>query len=126
MLRIHLCLSAITIVATFGVAIWLVIRYPPDVQGVGTILFGSCSTTSTVSTAVHAVLNIVSTLFLAAGNYCMQLLVAPSRQEIQQAHEKGKSLVIGVPNVGNLWHISRSRATAWVLIGCFSTQLHLL
>lgn len=126
MLRIHLCLSIVTIVATFGVTIWLVIRYPPDVQGVGTILFGSCSTTSTVSTAVHAVLNIVSTIFLAAGNYCMQILVAPSRQEIEQAHKKGKSLIIGVPNIGNLGHISRSRATAWVLIGFFSTQLHLL
>lgn len=126
MLKIHLCLAVITNIATFGVTIWLMVRYPPNVQGVGTILFGSCSTINTASTAAHALLNILSTLFLAAGNYCMQILVAPSRKEIEEAHRRGKSLIIGVPNIGNLRHISRSRSTAWVLIGIFSTQLHLL
>ena len=79
-----------------------------------------------INSSVHVALNIISSLFLGAGNYCMQILVAPSRAEMDKAHSKGVSLSIGVPNVGNSRYIERKRVLGWVLIGMFAAILHLL
>ncbi|UKZ52632.1 hypothetical protein TrVGV298_006413, partial [Trichoderma virens] len=67
----------------------------------------------------------ISTFFLGAGNFCMQILVAPSRKEIDKAHSKGISLEIGVPSIKNLPHIRRRRRVLWGLLGLMSSLLHL-
>ncbi|KAJ7810106.1 hypothetical protein B0H14DRAFT_3758020 [Mycena olivaceomarginata] len=62
-----------------------------------------------ISTAIHVVLNVLSGILLGAGNYCMQLLVSPTRHEVDIAHARGAALDIGVPSVTNLPHIDRKR-----------------
>jgi hypothetical protein len=126
MLKIHVLLALTILVINITLTVWAITSYPPDYQGVGTLSFGNCSTIKTVNGAVHLALNIVSSLFLGAGNYCMQTLVAPSRQEMDRAHSKGVSLDIGVPNVKNLWYINRGRVITWALIGTLAILLHLL
>lgn len=126
MLRIQVLLTLTIFVANIALTVWAITSYPPDSQGVGTLSFGNCSTINSINGAVHLALNIVSSLFLGAGNYCMQTLVAPSRQEMDRAHSKGVSLDIGVPNVKNLWYINWGRVITWVLIGMLATMLHLL
>ncbi|CAO2649251.1 Nn.00g066360.m01.CDS01 [Neocucurbitaria sp. VM-36] len=67
----------------------------------------------------------LSTLFLGAGNYCMQVLVAPSRAEVDKAHREGYSLDVGIHSFGNVWRISPKRRAAWFVLGVISTLMHL-
>ena len=127
MLKTQLGLTLVIVSVNIGITIWAYTCYPPDLHGVGTFAsFGNCSTLSMINSSVHVALNIISSLFLGAGNYCMQILVAPSRAEMDKAHSKGVSLSIGVPNVGNSRYIERKRVLGWVLIGMFAAILHLL
>lgn len=56
----------------------------------------------------------------------MQVLAAPTRQEVDRAHARNRWLDIGVPSVRNLWHISPYRAVVWWILGLSSIPLHLL
>jgi hypothetical protein len=125
-LKIQALLALTILVINITLTVWAITSYPPDSRGVGTLLLGNCSAIKTVNGVVHLALNIASSLFLGAGNYCMQTLVAPSRQEMDRAHSKGVSLDIGVANVKNLWYINRGRVITWVLIGTSASLLHLL
>ena len=51
---------------------------------------GSCPKTKTTDTVVHLIINVLSTLLLGASNYAMQVLVAPTRENIDAAHPKGR------------------------------------
>jgi hypothetical protein len=81
MLKIHALLAITILVTNITLTVWAIRSYPPDNQGVGTLSSGNCSTIYSINGAVHFALNIVSSLFLGAGNYCMQTLVAPSRKK---------------------------------------------
>lgn len=127
MLKTQLGLAVVIVSVNIGTTVWAYTSYPPDPHGVGTFTsFGNCSTLSMINSSVHVALNIISSLFLGAGNYCMQILIAPSRAEMDKAHSKGVSLSIGVSNVGNSRYIERKRVFSWLLIGMFATILHLL
>jgi len=126
MLKIQVLLAFTILVVNIALTVWAITSYPPDRRGVGTLSSGNCSTINTINGAVHLALNIVSSLFLGAGNYCMQTLVAPTREEIDRAHSKGVSLDIGVPNVKNLRYISWRRVVTWAFIGVSAATLHLL
>lgn len=51
---------------------------------------------------IHLLLNVLSSLFLGAGNYCMQILVAPTGAEVQLAHKSGIYFDIGIHSIYNL------------------------
>ncbi|KAI0123305.1 hypothetical protein BJ170DRAFT_736541 [Xylariales sp. AK1849] len=124
-LRIQVALAVSVVIANIGITIWIMVHYHPDPRGIGTLSFGNCKEMDTINTVLHVGLNIMSSLFLGAGNYCMQIIGAPSRQEIDTAHANGVSLDIGVPSVKNIWHIQRQRKLFWVLFGICATTLHL-
>lgn len=124
MMQMGIAITVLSIVSS--VMLWAILSYPPDKRGIGTFYFGNCSGTSTVNTAIHVALNIVSSLFLGAGNYCMQILIAPSREEMDIAHRKGKVMEVGVPSIKNLRHIKWERTAAWLFIGLIATTLHVL
>jgi hypothetical protein len=124
-----LILQAVTASTFAAVALalmgWFTTRYA-TVGDVGTFMTGNCSTVSRWNSFWHTVLNLASTLFLGAGNYCMQVLVAPSRAEVDKAHRKGRSLDIGIHSFGNIWRISSKRRAIWLVLGAVSTLMHLL
>lgn len=70
--------------------------------------------------------NALGTLLLSGSNYCMQVLCAPTRRELDQAHAQGRWLDIGVPSFRNLWRISPKRVVVWWVLGLSSIPLHLL
>lgn len=90
------------------------------------IFHGDCKRASTMNTWAHLAINIISTGLLAGSNYCMQCLVAPSRGDIDRAHQKFKWLDIGLPSVRNLRYISTRRRWLWILLASSSVPLHLL
>jgi hypothetical protein len=126
MLRNQALIAVFVVALNVGIFAWAIISYPPDNHGVGTFYTGRCPTASAVNSAAHVVLNVLSTAFLGAGNYCMQIMVAPSREEMNKAHAKGRALEIGVPSLKNLLRISRKRVACWITLGIFATTLHVL
>ncbi|KAK2055805.1 hypothetical protein LY76DRAFT_607434 [Colletotrichum caudatum] len=126
MLTIQLGIAVFVFVLNLSVLLWLLQNYPVDGRGIGTFAFGKCQDLNFVNGAAHAVLNVLSSLFLASGNYCMQILVAPSRAEIDKARERGRSLEVGVPSIRNLRYIGLDRMLLWLSIGIMSTLLHLI
>jgi hypothetical protein len=95
-------------------------------DGILNLYTGSCDVVKQTDTIVHVIINILSTLLLGASNGCLQLLVAPTRAEIDSAHEKQIWLDIGVPSFRNLRYISRMRVCLWSLLALSSIPLHFL
>ncbi|KAH9862810.1 hypothetical protein J1614_010903, partial [Plenodomus biglobosus] len=56
----------------------------------------------------------------------MQVLIAPSRTEVNKAHERGCSLDIGTHSLMNIRKISRWRSSVWFALGVVATSMHLL
>jgi hypothetical protein len=94
----------------------------------GVLVDGDCDRVKRLNIGLHLGINILSTILLAGSNYTMQCLSAPTRSEIDSAHNRKPSvyLDIGVPGIRNLGYISRRRVILWVALGLSSLPLHLL
>jgi hypothetical protein len=95
-------------------------------DGVATVYNGECSTVSGISIASHLLINITSTLLLSASNYAMQVASSPSRADIDRAHEKQRSLDIGVLSLRNFGWVSKGRVLAYGLLLLSSIPLHFM
>ncbi|KAB8234257.1 uncharacterized protein BDW43DRAFT_318876 [Aspergillus alliaceus] len=91
----------------------------------GVLFTGGCNKAKRLSTGIHLVINILSTLLLCASSYTMQCLCAPTRAEIDRAHQKNKWLDIGVPSMRNLLRISKIKLVLWSILLLSSLPLHL-
>lgn len=95
-------------------------------QGIATIFTGSVTKVSRLSTLLHVVINILSTLLLSASNYAMQVLSAPTRDECKDAHRQERFLDIGILSLRNISSVSPQRKVLWVALALSSIPLHLL
>lgn len=123
--------AAITMAINLGVGIWastLTRNAGPQSSGILVeVLHGDCKRTATINTWAHLAINVVSTALLAGSNYCMQCLVAPTRDEIERAHKQiGHWLDIGLPSLRNFDFIAERRRVLWILLAISSLPLHLL
>ena len=110
----------------FVITIWVWKNPENIIEGaIGTLSIGNCGRIRTANVRIHLLVNVLSTLLLCASNYCMQILSAPNRVELDQAHAQRIWLHIGVPNLRNLSHIGRSRFVLWLLLLFASMPLHL-
>ena len=125
-LFIQIFISTAVLVFNIFVMIYVAEKYGRS-NGFGEIYQGDCNLVARYNTVVHLGINILSTLLLGSSNYCAQLLVAPTRSEIDRAHRKRDWLDIGVPSLRNLWkkRIARKRKAAWTLLMISSVLLHL-
>jgi hypothetical protein len=125
MLMLQAGTAVIFAVVALSLMIMFTVNYAPE-GDVGTFMTGNCLTVGRWNSFWHAVLNVASMLFLGAGNYCMQVLVAPSREEVNKAHREGRSMDIGIHSLGNILRISSKRRITWFILGVVSTSMHLL
>lgn len=116
--------AALVLVTNIALTAWAQARFGTH-NGIGTIYLGSCAKAQKLDLWLHLLINVLSTLLLGASNFCMQLLVAPTRQEVNKAHEKSFWLDIGTPSVRNLRKIARPRSFTWLCLGFSSALLHL-
>ncbi|KAI0193908.1 hypothetical protein F4808DRAFT_475203 [Astrocystis sublimbata] len=86
-----------------------------------------------VNLALHLSINIVSTLvvislgpLLASSNFFMQVLNAPTREEVDNAHSKASWLGIGVPSVRNAFQVSSFKTWSWVCLFVSTVPIHLI
>lgn len=95
-------------------------------DGFPVIYRGTCENAERQNLIWHLVLNVLSTGLLAASNYCMQLLSAPTRAQLDRAHAGGHWLDIGIPSIRNLRFVNWKRRGLWIAL-CFSSiPLHLV
>lgn len=87
---------------------------------------GTCNRTRALNIGLHLLINIVSTLVLASSNFFMQVLCAPTRSELDEAHVKRKFLEIGVQSPRNLLRIPFPRSIGWLLLALTSVPLHVV
>jgi hypothetical protein len=108
--------------------LWLVyakIKYG-IVDGYGTIRKGECSEVKRLNTWLHLIINILSTLLLTGSNAFMACYSCPSREEVDQAHAKRKSVHIGVLSFGNMTGIAKRKSLVVLLLALSSVPFHLL
>ncbi|KAL8692921.1 MAG: hypothetical protein Q9218_002147 [Villophora microphyllina] len=124
---VSLCAVAAILVLAINVLFTIAVtaRYGSH-AGLVTFVEGSCTGMQNLSIWLHLLLNILSTVLLAASNYCMQCLSSPTRADIDKAHARHRWLDIGIPSVRNLFAVSRRRALLWALLALSSVPLHLL
>jgi hypothetical protein len=87
---------------------------------------GDCERVKYMGIGAHVGINILSTLLLGNSNLCMQLLVAPTRDEIDAAHRRKVWLDIGIQSWRNLTNIKPSRMWIWVILLISSIPLHFM
>jgi hypothetical protein len=95
-------------------------------RGLVSFYQGDCSRIKMLGTGFHVGINVLSTLLLGASNLCMQLLVAPTRQEIDVAHRKKIWFDIGIPSWRNLKSIKPSRVYLFYVLMASSLPLHFM
>lgn len=117
--------SWVCLILNLAWTIWAVTKHPADSNSIGVLYQGSCSKTNSLSMWLHLLINILSTVLLAASNYCMQISLAPTREEVDAAHRKHKALSVGTPSMRNLGKTSSLRTFIWVLLALGSIPLHL-
>lgn len=133
--RFTLIIGSVSILIVFiinlSVTIWA-IKLPTGNEEESTITSrriiyeGSCSTSKQLNVVLHLLINVFSSILLAASSYCMQCLSAPTREEVDKAHAQGKWMDIGILSPRNLRRISGKRTLLWVLLAVSSLPLHLL
>jgi hypothetical protein len=119
-----ICLFAFLVNASILVA--GIILHKGYKQGIGILNRGDSGEIAHLSTLYHILINVLSTGLLTSSNFCMQLLCAPTREEIDHAHAKGTYLEIGILSFRNLRRISRRRAVLCYVLVASSLPLHLL
>ena len=85
-----------------------------------------CDQVRHLNITAHVIINILSTIFLASSNYCMQCLSALTRPEMDKEYAQGRWLDIGILSVRNIRRINRKRALLSTSLGVSSLLLHLL
>ncbi|KAH8797110.1 hypothetical protein DL96DRAFT_1540821 [Flagelloscypha sp. PMI_526] len=89
------------------------------------IMTGTCDSLKHTSLFVHLAINVASTLLLSGSNFCMQCVSAPTRRDIDKAHDHGRWLDVAVPSVRNIRVLGRKRLLLWIVMGLSSIPLHL-
>ncbi|KAF2142331.1 uncharacterized protein K452DRAFT_308025 [Aplosporella prunicola CBS 121167] len=92
----------------------------------GVFYRGDCETVDRLIMVAHLVINVLGTFLLGASNYGMQVLAAPTRDEVDEAHKRNSWLDIGAPSVRNFRYIDKRRAALWLVMGFSSIPLHLM
>jgi hypothetical protein len=118
--------AGVVFIINLALAVWSSVKSTHLADGRRVLYQGSCSQVKQLDTGVHLLINLLSTLLLGACNYAMQCLSAPTRQEVDDAHEKRIWLDIGVLSFRNLTRIDSRRRTLWICFAFSSLPFHLL
>lgn len=90
-------------------------------QGLFAMYEGDCKHTKAVSTGLHVLINILSITLVATSSYCCQLLMAPTRENVDHAHARRIWIPIGTFDLKQLSLLPwRSKAVCYLL---FATSI---
>jgi hypothetical protein len=119
-------MSSVVLGCNVAILVWGVTRNGGYQNGLAVPMSGEADEVSWWSSAFHIAINAMSTLLLAASNYTMQVLSAPTRGEIDRAHSTKQWLDLGVLSLHNLHRIPKRRLMLCIILGISSIPIHLL
>ncbi len=122
----NLAFASIVFIVNLVFTILLWKNYGSSGDGTVTVSDGECSGIRHLDSGLHILINFLSTILLGASNLCLQLLLAPTRKEIDTAHGKRRWLDIGVPSFRNLWNLPRSCQIVWLILAFSSIPIHFM
>lgn len=117
---VGLCLAFNVIFTTV-----VIVRFPPS-DGIGDFGIETCDSVLSATSKIHAGINILATILVAASNYNMQCLSAPSRRDIDVVHQRRLWLDIGIHSVRNLRFVPWWKVVLWFSLLISTLPLHLL
>jgi hypothetical protein len=109
-----------------GALLWARVNLEETENGIAELYEGSCSKVRLLNTAIHLIINVLSTLLLGCSNYTIQCMSAPTREDVDHAHARHTWLDIGIHSLRNFVHVQGFRALLWCLLAFSSLPLHLL
>jgi hypothetical protein len=119
--------ALLVLVANIGIAIYSIRQYGgPVTADFKPVFIGSCDKTKKLNTWTHFMINILSSILLSGSNFSMQVLTAPTRKQIDNAHAKRRWLDIGIPSIRNLRFMGHGQRALWAFILLTSAPLHLV
>lgn len=121
----QIVLVSAVLIVNLSLTIYANFEYP-SVEAVGVIYKGDCNTVRKLNLWLHFLISVLSTLMLSASNFCMQIQSAPSRADIDVAHEKGTWLDIGLHSPRNFIYIRGWKRASWVILGITSLPINML
>ena len=95
-------------------------------SGTSRLFSGACSQASRLTTLLHLAINIIASIILASSNFFMQVLVAPTRKDIDKAHARGRWLEIGVQSGRNIRFVPTVNTIFWLMLAFTTIPLHLI
>ncbi|QKD60372.1 uncharacterized protein FOBCDRAFT_244101 [Fusarium oxysporum Fo47] len=95
-----------------------------SIFGETAILSGSCDRVSRANLWIHLAINVIGTGVLGSSNFFMQVLVAPTRHDVDRAHASKRWVEIGVHSIHNFRFLSKRRVFLWALFSLTSIPLH--
>ena len=119
-------ISVFVLVVNISLLIVGGVKHGGYADGIGTLNYGDSGPMKRIGLTYHVLINVLSTALLTSSNYCMQILSAPSREELDLAHARNSWLDIGIISFRNLAFISQRRMVCWCILGFSSLPLHLL
>lgn len=111
---------------TFNMSSSLDLRYAKQCAGNNILLQRLLHGQHILNLFLHLLFNIISTLVIALSNFFMQVLNAPTREEVDCADAKKRWLEIGVPSIRNAFHVSKFKTLSWMLFNFSSIPIHIL
>lgn len=121
----QIMLVSAVLVTNLSLTIYANFKYP-SVEAVGLLYKGDCGTVRKLNLWLHLLISVLSTLMLSASNFCMQVQSAPSRADIDKAHEKGTWLDIGLHSPRNFIYIRGWKRVSWAILGITSLPINML
>jgi hypothetical protein len=118
-------LIGVVLIINLALVIFASAKYD-SLNGVVILYEGDCARVGNLDKWLHLLINLLGTAMLSASNYCMQLRAAPTREDIDRAHEVNRSLDIGIPSLRNLRYIGNWRRLSWVVLAFSSIPIHLM
>jgi hypothetical protein len=115
-------LVALVLLLNIAFTIVAVVRYKIP-AGMPLLYQGSCERVNLISLWLHLLINLLSSALLSVSNYCMQILSAPTRAEVDDAQTKRDWLEIGLQSARNLTKISPQRSPKGLSLVDFGTEL---
>ncbi|CAD0106953.1 unnamed protein product, partial [Aureobasidium uvarum] len=95
-------------------------------HGVAEVFSGSCFRASQTAASAHFATSAFAVLLFAAGSHAVQLMLSPTRSEVENAHARDRWVHIGVGGLRNTRWIPKRRLIRAILLTAASVLLPIL
>ncbi|KAL1616944.1 hypothetical protein SLS54_008149 [Diplodia seriata] len=124
-LALNIGVVTAVLIINVGILVWASMTFDSS-DGQAVMLEGDCQATKRIATVSHLAINVTGSLLLSASNYTMQVLLSPTRDEVERVHKRGQWVAIGIHSWRNFTCVDRKRCWLWTVLALSSVPFHLM